>query len=282
VVWLAGLVVAALATVLSGTLTSVLGHLFDSRAVEDRLAGGEDIAVTVAVVHDDSNFTTALTGRYDIPPDDPSRADLTAGEAAQLADRLTASGGYAVPYLRLRILLEGRRSQQIQVTDLAIIGLRSGPAPRGTLVHIPPQGGGAITQLAYDLSDPLPVAQAVGEDGPTGHPYFVGNGISLADREQAPLTAQLIAKPGASEEFRLQLRYTLGGRAKTQSIDDHGRPFRVAALNCSRAPDGSPVLSYDSAYLMTGSDTGAYVLATADDPQYIPWGTDPTDPQYCR
>jgi hypothetical protein len=282
VVWLAGLVLAAVATVLSGTLTSVLGHLFDSRSVADRLAGGDDIAVTVAVVHDDSNFTTALAGRYDIPSDDPSRTDLTAGVAAQLTDRLRARGGYAAPYLRLRILLEGRRSQQIQVTDLAIIDLRSGPAPRGTLVHIPPQGGGAITQLAYDLSDPFPVAQAVREDRPTGQPYFLGNGISLADQEQVPLTAQLVAEPGASEEFRLQLRYTLGGRGKTRTIDDHGRPFRVAALNCSRSADGSTVLSYDSAYLMTGSETGAYVLAAADDPQHITWGTDPTDPQSCQ
>jgi len=226
---------------------------------------GDDIGVTAEAINDDQFFTMAMPMGWDLPADDTTRSHVDSQTAAALVAQERVSGGYSTPYLRLRIVLEGRRNQPIQVTDLVPTNIHMGPPINGTLVAISAEGGHQNQQVVFDLANPVGSAQdATLGDSPG--PYFKNKTVSLADKEQVILTAQFNSRPGTATDFDLTLQYTLGGSQKTLTFNDHGQPFHVTSPSCSGASDGS--FDYRQVYSMEDISSG-YRLSKLSDPRHF-------------
>jgi hypothetical protein len=269
-VWAIGIVILAAGTILSQVLIAIPGQIVDSQKLKDELRTGNDLSASVRVVNDDGWYMIATPEEYRLAPDDPLRRQVGGSDRVdELADRLRSSEGFAAPYLRVQIVLESRRNQTIQLTNLSLIDIRLGTPAAGTLLWIPPQGGVAPNvQVGYDLAEAVPIAHSVREDGTLWDPYFQLNTIRLQDRDQVVLKAQFSARPRTSEQFKLQLEYTISGESKTLTVDDRGHLFRVSDVNCLKSGTAS-YLSYDRAYLL-GNDETNLLLIDAEDPRHIP------------
>ncbi len=267
--WVIGGIVAAASVILVSILTSIPAQIVDIRALGDLLRIGDDIRVTTDIVNDDGNYTMAVPGRYDLSLEDPLRREVDVESALSFVQRTRDAGGYDVDRLRVRVVLEGRRNQQIQITDLALSDVQTMEAVGGTLLTLHSEGDSDNQQIVYDLSDPLPRARELREDGSLGDFYFKNNTISLIDGEQVVVLAQFNAKPSTATEFTLRLRYSMGGGARSMVIDNDGLPFKVTSVSC-REPD-TYYSAYDHAYIMEATDRG-YGLVLAPDSHHISAG----------
>src|SRR4051794_14709603 len=133
VTWIVATVATAITSVLVTTLTSIPAQVLDRREFGDSVRGGDDVAVTVDEINDDDFYSVALPTRWDLPADDPIRTHVDSDTAAALVRSEQAAGASPVPYLRLRLVLEGRRNQKIKITNQEISDLQIGPPVRGTL-----------------------------------------------------------------------------------------------------------------------------------------------------
>jgi hypothetical protein len=255
VTWVAATLVTAVTGITVAVLTSIPSQIVDERKLGDSVRGGDDIAVTVDHVNDDGFFSMAFPSRWDLAPEDPVRSAVDTDSATALVAKERDAGAYPVPYLRIRLILEGRRNQQIQITDLAVTDLQFAPAFRGTLVALSQEGATDNQQVAFDLDDAIPRAMDAGAGGDgRAKTYFQSRSISLADREQVVLLAQINPRRDTSATFNLSLRYTIGGESRSVTIDDGSRPFRVTAPSCAR--HGGTSVDYDRAYTMVETDQG--------------------------
>lgn len=262
--WIAATAVTAVTGVVVTLLSSVPSQVVDDRKLGDAIRGGADIAVTVTEVNDDGFYSMAFAGRWDPAPDDPIRSQVDSDAALRLVRQERAAGAVPVPYLRVRLILEGRRNQQIQITDLGVTGSRIGPPARGTLVGLSEEGGTDNEEIIFDLGDAIPIAvdAKAGADA-ADRGYFRRRSVSLTDREQVVMLARFTARRNTSAQFDLRLDYTIGGQARQQLVDNDGRHFRVSAPSCA-----SRHLDYDHAYLMTETTNGLGLLA-APDPHHV-------------
>jgi len=248
-------------------LTSIPAQVLDSRELGDAVRRGDDVAVTVEQINDDGFYSMALPARWDLPVGDPIRTHVDSDSAVALARSEQAAGAYAVPYLRLRLVLEGRRNQQIQITNLEVSDFQIGPPVRGTLVGLSEEGGNNNQQVVFNLDDPIPRALDAEADAATNDKsYFQNKSISLNDREQVVLLAQFNARRDASAQFALTLRYMIGGETRSLKIDNNDRPFRVTAPSCSER--GADSVDYDHAYSMVETDQG-FGLQVEPDPHHV-------------
>jgi hypothetical protein len=270
ILWVGGLLVTALTTVVAGVLTGIPGQIFDVEAVKDTVRPGPDFRHSVDVVYlDDEAYSVALRGAY----------RPTAGEAQlmrhldnitapQLAEQLRAHGGVDVRDLTLRIVLEGRSNQEVRILDIRPVVTERRAPVAGTLFSVTPQAGAPTMKTIIDLDDPLPVLRTlVLKDGwlPVGgRPYFEDNTIRLKDRERDVLLVRAAANR-YSVAFKLEVDYLVGAKRKTTVIDDAGRPFRVTGVHCGSKPG---IASYTSAYEL--AEQGPLRLEPLTHPTRVP------------
>jgi hypothetical protein len=243
------------AAILTATLTFIPQQLVDNQALGDAVRNGDDLRVTVDVVNDDGDYTIATPETWSLPPDNPLNQHVSSDAALQLMSTIRTHGGFDVGRLRVRLLLEGRRNQQIRVTDIVVTNSKDIATVSGTLVNLHEEGGDGSIEVLFDLNDPLPGAR-IPEPNPNGpglvagNPYFSQNTISLNDREQVVVVPEVRPAANHASEFELSVRYTIGGERRSMTIDNNGQPFRVTPLSC-RAGAIDPV--YDRIYgLHTG------------------------------
>jgi hypothetical protein len=249
--WLAAVIGTAITTVLVTTLTSIPAQLVDPKGLGDAVRGGPDISVVVQPINDTGSYSMAVPGRWDPPFNDIARRHVDANTAQLLVDEGRKAGGSAVSYLRVRLLLEGHRNQQIQIVDLVITDLQTAPPVRGTLVDLSEEGGSENQQLVFNLDEKIPHAlDATAKDAEKSS-YFTNKSISLGDNEQVVLLTQFNARRGTSMLFNLSLKYVVGGENRSLSIDNGHQPFRVTATSCSTEKKGQT--DYDRIYTVADS-----------------------------
>jgi hypothetical protein len=236
--WVAGLLVAALGATIVGVLTGLPGQLLDLDAAKDQLRPGPDLRTRVDVVHlDDQGYSMAFADDYTPTQNQDQLTRAIFEDPEALSRHLRRSGGVDVERLTLRVLLEGRSNQEIHVVDIRPVDLRRTAPLEGTLFFVPPQEGAASIVLLLNMDERVPVATGVDrvdEWGPVpGGPFFESNSIRLADREQDILVIRVSATREAVQ-FRLQADYLLGDDLKSTVIDDDGKPFALTPLNCVR------------------------------------------------
>jgi hypothetical protein len=268
--WLVGVVVGAVAILATGILTGIPGQLLDVPAIKDRLRSGPDLSVTAETVYLDDEGRSFATPRGVEPGAQLRRALRQPGAAASpdLVTKLRAAGGVSFAVLTLRLILEGRRNQQVDILDIRPdpASLRRAAPLAGTLFHVSAQGGSATLRMLVNLDEPVPVAREPRLDSATetqrpGAPFFENTTISLQDRERQVVVLRALTER-YDATFRLRITYRIGDSDKVVLVDDGGRPFQVTAPSPGPAPD---TWAYQEAYDLQGD----FSLCRLADPQRI-------------
>jgi len=249
--WALAVIGTAVSGVLVAALTAIPGQVIDDSSLGDRIRRGPDILVSAEAINDDGNYTIATNGPYDIPMGAKVRNSFDLQEMLSLLRSVRSVGGFDVGRLRIRLILQGNRNRQIQVTGLEVSDVEQLPVVRGTLIQANAQGGVKNERVVFDLSDDLPRARIVRDDGSVGGSYFAERSISLQDREQVVLLSEFRSRATSATKFRLRINYIIDGQDRAATIDDQGRKFAVTPPSCNQP--GSHTGGYDKAYVSNGS-----------------------------
>lgn len=272
--WVVGLVLAAVATLVTSVLTGIPAQLVDVPAAQDKLRSGPDFSVVVDITYLDDEGRSMATGATHLDEQLLHVLAQPGGAATPEFLKLArAAGGVNAEKLTLRVVLEGRRNQQIRILDIRPVVVEQTPPLSGTLFNAGPQGGEPTLRMIIDFDRPNSVVREVlPESAPLdpkgGRPFFDNTTISLRDREQQVLLIRTTVTR-YHVAFKLQIDYRIGDESKIMEIADHGRPFRVTGINPGPEPH---TLSYERAFELQGD----FSLCPVADPHRIPTNSMPT------
>jgi hypothetical protein len=256
VVWLGGIVVAALGVALTNALVPWFTSLID-RATER----GSPVEVVDAQPYQSDEAGASVAFPADVELGDDALAEVNAME-----DRFThllARGGSPVGAAFTRILLEGARSDTVRIVD-AGIERDCGEPLDGSLFLDPPAGADDSIRLDFDLDEADPEATRRGDDGQPAQ-FFPAQTISLAEGEQVPLVVTASTQE-QSCAFRVRFTVLSGGDETTVVVPDAAEPpFRVTA--------SLPETEYDAVFL-GGVACGAGEFVRASE-EYFTTGVEP-------
>jgi hypothetical protein len=137
-------------------------------------------------------------------------------------------GAFAGPAV-IQLVVQGNRSGIVQIVNVSPAESCSRPL-HGTLFYAPGQGSSASLGLYLNLNDPQTPASYTEGSSTVRHPDYFGNyTISLQHGEV--FTFEITAAVTHSScQFTLVLTGISDGKTFTQSVNDHGYPFRVTSL----------------------------------------------------
>lgn len=256
VVWLGGIVVAALGVAITNALVPWFSSLID-RATER----GAPITVVDAQPYqsDEAGGTVAFPSGTEFDPGALTEVNAAEDRFAYLLER----GGSPVGTAFVRILVEGDRSDPVRIVD-AGLDLDCGEPLDGTLFLDPPAGAEESIRLDFDLDDDDPEATRRGDDGRPVQ-FFPEQTISLAEDEQVPLVVTATTREQACD-FRVRFTVLSGGDETTVVVPDAAEPpFRVSALR--------PESEYGTVFL-GGVTCGAGEFVRASE-EYFATGVEP-------
>jgi hypothetical protein len=247
--WIVASILTAVGAIVAGTLTGLLNQVIDVPAAQDLARLGPDIRIISEVIHDDDQgYTMVLPNRYQPTSHQQDIVSKFLGnELEALTAQLRMAGGADLGKLSIRVLLEGRRNQEIRVVDIYPVNIKREPRFSGTIFHMPPQAGGPNSQMIFDMDERFPRAREFAWKGETivpGDLFFRKTTISLPDRAQDVLVIRATAKK-QSISFDLQVTYFVGGEQRQVVFNDNGKPFQVTATHCDAA---THFASYVNAY----------------------------------
>ncbi|MEU6077643.1 hypothetical protein [Micromonospora sp. NPDC047074] len=152
--------------------------------------------------------------------------------------RLTELGGTRVGWIcapdcasvsRYRLTLTGNRKQPVHIESMRARIRAEQPAPSGTRLVIPPDGGGPVDVVYFDLDSPRKDALTADRDGkPTGQVFTDVENRFAAEGE--PLVFELIGatRRPVRYEWEIVLEVTQDGRRETLVVDlGSGKPFQT-------------------------------------------------------
>lgn len=265
------LTAAAASAVVTGVLVALPAQVVDVPKLQDEIRPGADIRVTREVVHlEDQGYSMATPDKYTPTAEQLSlMTDTDLTQVTELAQQIRAAGGADLDQLSLRLLLEGRSSQEIRVVDIEAVDIKREPPYSGTLFSVPPEAGPTNLQMIFNLDESFPRArEAVYTTNPytpePGALFFSKTSIPLPDRHQELVVARFRTEKNAVS-FAIRIAYVIGGERRQMTIDDNGKPFRVTSSSqCS--PDSSEP-SYDSVYEL-GIGAGHSIGQVTDPTKY--------------
>ncbi|MGM7669289.1 hypothetical protein [Microbacterium sp. A93] len=220
VTWIAGIVVAALGTVLTGTLGSFL---------EDNLPAlpstGDPVAVSRVSTYRSDLYGNGVAFPRGTTFGDAALADLNS-MGAESTSWLEQRGGAALGSVFFQIVLTGNRTDGVRILG-AEANAECGPPSDGLLFSSPPAGAEESIGLYFDLDSPN--SRALSAADPS-QPYFPANSISLTDGESLVLLIEAHTDRQYCA-FSIDLSVLDGERASVQQVTlPEGRPFEVTAF----------------------------------------------------
>ncbi|MER5769878.1 hypothetical protein [Streptomyces sp. NPDC001985] len=254
--WLAALIGAALALMITGGIMALPGQLVNVPSVKDDIRSGPDVSAVVAKAQLDDEGLSRVT-REDHRPNASLRNFLSAPGAVgspEYDERLRAVGAVNLEKLTLRVVFTGHRNQTVNIVNIEPEIVRRGAPWSGTLFGAPSQAGSPTMNMMFDLDRPRPVAREARFDGEKGRiepgrPFFGERTITLKDtKQQVVLVRAVTARHHVS--FRLKVTYMLGSRTKSVTVDDRGKPFQVTAV--SGGSDRLEDLKYRRVFMLQG------------------------------
>ncbi|MEU6129421.1 hypothetical protein ABZ805_09635 [Saccharopolyspora sp. NPDC047091] len=158
-------------------------------------------------------------------------------EAAAIAEPANLFGGDS-PTLRratkagtstTRIVVQGKSSHTVVITDMRARVLRREPAPTGTYFFAPAQGDLSTIVVGVDLDEVNPVARSL-VAGRRTDPYFRDNAVTLAAGEPAVFLVESHAAEPTAYEWALEIDLVVDGKAETRTVQRADGPFRLSGL----------------------------------------------------
>lgn len=244
ILWLGGIVVAALGIALTNALVPQFG-----KGINQITQSGEAVSVDDVSIWRIGSY---LAFPFEFSPDQIE----TLNEQEEQDQWLVDQGAVDMGSVEVRLALSGNRAETVRIVDMTPVSDCSQPPYSGALFVSPPAGGESITRLSFDLDDPNPVAKTTNvEDGTfEEEPYFANNTMSLKQDEQQVFIVTATTQLHLCS-FELELSILEDGETRTQTIDDNGSPFQVTA----RLPDRR---QWGQVYLGGVLCAGRYVAAT--------------------
>ncbi|MEU8078956.1 hypothetical protein AB0B31_26385 [Catellatospora citrea] len=236
--WLGGVASAVVVSVISGVALAYLTPSGDTPGGgAPTSAAADDPPFSVDVLYRgyfcEPYVVNAAPGELSSPHrvvDPDSRVRPADDEVAEWMQRVDA-----VPSEGLLLLtVQGTGEKTVVLQDLTVEVVEpKGPPVEAANLFYPDYGCGdgespRLFRVGLDAANPQPVPEAgvdaAGNKIPAvAFPFRV----SASDPEIFTITAE----PGRCDcSWRLRLRWTSAGRSGTLFIDDHGRPFRTAAV----------------------------------------------------
>jgi hypothetical protein len=220
IVWLTGIVVAALGATLTNALVPTFNNLLDPI-----LQQGPAIEVL-----DASTFRSEL-GESVVFARGTSFAATDLAELNAQADPtawLESRGGVAPGTVFVQLVLAGNRKNPVRIIDMSPIAVCQEPLD-GLLFEDPPAGNDESIRIDFDLDARGAAGTAHEADGTTGAPFFPGHTISLGPGEQQVLIATASTKKHSCE-VRFALTVLDGSTRSTVQVPAADQPgFAVTA-----------------------------------------------------
>lgn len=186
-----------------------------------------------------NGFTYVFADSREFAPEEIPNSYTSTQAVAEYEAWAKQQGAVDPETVSIKLVLEGNRDRPIRIIDLRPVK-RCQPPLSGTLLFSPPQGSDDSVGILFDLDQarPDPVAADRVEEGEN---YFSTHTVSLKRGEQQ--TFQIYAGTARQYcEFSLQLTIVADGKTLTQTVDNHGQPFRVTALaSCTGEPTCDPM-----------------------------------------
>jgi hypothetical protein len=244
IVWLGGIVVAALGIALTNALVPQFG-----KGINQLTQSGEAVNI--------DDLSVWRIGSYLAFESEFSPAQVeTLNDQSEQEQWLVDQGAVDMGSVEVRLALSGNRADVVRIVNMTPVSDCSQPPYSGALFVSPAAGGESITRLSFDLDDPDPVAKTTNvEDGASREePYFANNTLSLKQDEQQVFIVTATTRLHLCS-FDLDLSILENGTIRTQTIDNHGSPFQVTAPLADRRQWGQ-------VYLGGVMCAGRYVEAT--------------------
>jgi hypothetical protein len=251
-VWVGGVVAAALATVLAGTLTQGFGW-FETMAVNSQ-GDPVDVRVDAEARMDDVVLAPDVT--------------LSSSELAQLAEVSAEEQiawlhehehGEVSGTLRITLYLTGNRAGTVRITDVTSVE-NCEPISRGTLVRMfGGRGAGVESEIMNIDVGKGPSDGYVFDASGNQKEYFPERTITLQRDEEVPLVVDLVPDfSGSICEVELELTVWDGNAERRVRVSGADGPFVVTSIELEE-DEGE----YGTVYL-GGAICHRYVIATPD------------------
>jgi hypothetical protein len=234
-------------------LVGVPAQLVDPSEAKDALRSGPDLSVNAEIVYlGDQGRSMVVPGPFQ--PSVHLRQIMSQPGAAaspEFLGEVRSAGGVSLTLLTLRMVVEGRRNQEIRILDIRPKIVERTPPLDGTLFDAPGQGAGPTMKMLLDLdrAHPIVTEAVITDDEVKSGPAFFGNTtISLKDREEQVIILRALAVNHYAA-FELIFEYRLGDKARTMTLTNQGQAFRVTGPRLGAGPDE---LSYQDAFELQG------------------------------
>jgi len=227
---------AGLSALVVAIVQGVPGQIVDVPAAKDALRPGDDIRFTSSEVFTANSRMRVITD--DPSPVDAKLAAILAQPGGAVSDSAQKSlfRGLNFTSMKFKIVLEGRRAEEITIESLTPHTITEADPPQGVLMDIPAQGEEDDISAFLDLDvRPHTLRDAVMPKGTDpgaftvpepGGPFLASKTISLKDREQVVLNIS-IESIVHYYKFDFDATYIKGGKEYHKIIDNNGKGFEI-------------------------------------------------------
>jgi hypothetical protein len=254
-VWLGTLGTALVVAVVTAFGTGIGQHLFTS-VIERHPISGPPIKIDSVILE----WTERQAGTYVFAekrvfsPAELQRLSELDPSQPEYANWFRSRGAVNPYSSNIKIVIEGNRPHPVQLAGIRALKRCQRPL-NGTLFYSPMEGAYNDIGIGFSLHSVTSIARDYRNNKLSGD-YFAEHTISLKRGEAQAL--QIVALPGKQYcEYTLQLTVINGSATTTETVTDHGQPFRVSAIVTHSRQGGSNALSYYRALYVGGLAPGS-------------------------
>jgi hypothetical protein len=226
-------VIGAFATLMSRRPLSLFGER--SRLVASARYHWQEQSLMWALPTQLSSEGRALIERSNpFHPTDYSAIELLLAKEGGVKINTLIEGTHAhSEFSPVQLVIQGGARAPMVIREMrARIVSRHSPIS-STLVYGPPQGEGAVTEIAFDLDSSDAVARRVNEAGLPAAPYFAGTFLTLQAGESIAFSIRAYTQAFYCE-WEIEISAVVNGKGESLIVKDPGGyPFRTTAFSQS-------------------------------------------------
>lgn len=226
--WIIGLVIAAVGAALTDAATG--GISAGLKLAWDAVVGNSEPPPLTVSAHLQHSRRSQFVLQKPVSALLPLPRDTSDATRLRWAER---NGGVDASTTAVRVVVQGRSTASVILSDLTIDVVTRRPPPTGTLVQPEGAGGISVRYFEVDLDQPAPTPElgTQNEPRPGERPLDFPYKVSLTDPEVFVLYANT---QRCDCRWTATLHWESGGKSGTTVIRNGEQPFRTAAPVAAR------------------------------------------------